>query len=171
THGACASRPGMTHVAMLGRRLDIPVINLGFAGNGTMDSEMGALLTELDASVYVIDCLPNMDAESVAQRTEPLVKQLREARPNTPIVLVEDRSFTNSWIFASRRDHHRESRAALTRAYDNLVSSGIVELLYLSGDALLGSDTEAATDGSHPSDLGFVRQADVFEPILKKALR
>jgi len=27
-----------------------------------------------------------------------------------------------------------------------------------------------STDGSHPSDLGFLRQADAFEPILKQAL-
>jgi hypothetical protein len=43
-------------------------------------------------------------------------------------------------------------------------------LYYLEGDALLGDDTEGATDGSHPNDLGFMRQADAFEPILKKAL-
>ncbi|MBT5926706.1 MAG: hypothetical protein HOH33_08820, partial [Verrucomicrobia bacterium] len=36
THGACASRPGMTHPAILGRRFDRPVINLGFSGNGRM---------------------------------------------------------------------------------------------------------------------------------------
>ena len=36
THGACASRPGMPHPAILGRRLDRPVINLGFSGNGRM---------------------------------------------------------------------------------------------------------------------------------------
>ena len=28
THGACASRPGMVHTAILGRRFDTPVINL-----------------------------------------------------------------------------------------------------------------------------------------------
>ena len=31
THGACASRPGMVHTAILGRRFDRPVINLGFS--------------------------------------------------------------------------------------------------------------------------------------------
>jgi hypothetical protein len=35
---------------------------------------------------------------------------------------------------------------------------------------LLGADGEGATDGSHPNDLGFVRQADVMEPILRAAL-
>jgi hypothetical protein len=35
---------------------------------------------------------------------------------------------------------------------------------------LLGSDFEGTTDGSHPNDLGFLRQADVMEPILRAAL-
>ena len=170
THGACASRPGMSHVAILGRRLNRPVINLGFAGAGTMDMEVGALLTEIDAAVYIIDCLPNMNSGLVAERTEPLVNQLRQARPDTPIILIEDRTFTNAWLFKAKRDHHRESRASLVRAYDNLITSGIQNLYYLKGEDLLGSDTEGATDGSHPSDLGFVRQADAFEPVLREAL-
>lgn len=42
TQGGCASRPGMVHTALLGRRLDRPVINLGFSGNGKMDPELAS---------------------------------------------------------------------------------------------------------------------------------
>jgi len=65
---------GMAYPAILGRRLDRPVVNLGFSGNGTMDPSVGALMAELDASIYVIDCLPNMGATDVAARTGPLVR-------------------------------------------------------------------------------------------------
>lgn len=58
--GACASRPGMAIPAILGRRLNVPTINLGFSGSGKMEPEVGSLLTELDASVFVLDCLPNL---------------------------------------------------------------------------------------------------------------
>ncbi len=44
THGACASRPGMVHTAILGRKLDLPVVNLGFSGNGRMDQAVGSTL-------------------------------------------------------------------------------------------------------------------------------
>src|SRR5207248_2870477 len=81
---------------ILGRRLNCPVINLGFSGNGRMDPEMASLLAELDAAVYILDCLPNLSAKEVAERTEPFVRILRKARPQTPIVLVEDRSFANA---------------------------------------------------------------------------
>lgn len=170
THGASASRPGMPHPAILGRRLDRPVINLGFSGNGKMEPEVGALLTEIDAAVYVIDCLPNMVEAEVAERAEALVRQIREVRPETPILLVEDRTYGNTWIIASKRERHAGSRAAFIRAYDALVSSGVKGLQYVEGEALLGDDTEGTTDGSHPNDLGFMRQADVLEPYLRKAL-
>jgi len=170
THGACASRPGMCHPAILGRRLDRPVINLGFSGNGKMEPEMGALLAELDPAVYVIDCLPNMVAEEIRERAEPLVLKLRESRPDTPIVLVEDRTYAYAWVKKSARDRHEQSRSALIRAFDNLIGAGLKNLLYLEGGDLLGDDGEGTTDGSHPNDLGFMRQADAFEPVLRKAL-
>lgn len=170
THGASASRPGMCHPAILGRRLDRPVVNLGFSGNGKMEPEMAALLSEIDAAVYVIDCLPNMIGTEVAERAEPLVRKIREVHPDTPIILVEDRTYTNSWIFKSKRERHVESRAALIRAFDQLVSSGVKGIHYIEGNTLLGEDTEGATDGSHPNDLGFMRQADAIEPVLRKAL-
>lgn len=170
THGASASRPGMVHTAILGRRFDAPVVNLGFAGNGRMDAAVGDLLVKIDAAVYVIDCLPNMDAKAVREKCVPLVKQLRAARPDTPILLVEDRRNTNSWILPERDRHHTENHAALREAFATLQAAGVKGLHYLGGDDLLGHDAEGATDGSHPSDLGFVRQADQFEPVLRRIL-
>ncbi len=170
THGACASRPGMVHTAILGRRFDAPVANLGFSGNGRMDASVGAFLAQVDAAAFVIDCLPNMGPEQVAERCVPLVKQLRAAQPDTPIVLVEDRRNTNEWLQPTRRAHHDRNHAALRVAFAELREQGVKKLFYIPGDALYGTDGDGATDGSHASDLGFFRQADVFEPILREAL-
>lgn len=170
-HGACASRPGMSISGILGRRLRRPVINLGFSGNGRMEAEVGQLLAELDPAAYAIDCLPNMNEDTVSERAVPLVKQLRAAHADTPILLVEDRSFTSTRFFPSRQQHHANSRAALKRAYRQLQAEGIAHLFYLDGDQLLGLDGEAATDGSHPNDLGMVRYADAYEPVLRAMLK
>ncbi|MEZ5943718.1 MAG: SGNH/GDSL hydrolase family protein [Planctomycetaceae bacterium] len=170
THGACASRPGMPHPAILGRRLNRPVINLGFSGNGRMEPEVASLLAELDPAVYVIDCLPNMQGPEVTERAEPLVRTLREARPGTPIVLVEDRTYPNAPFIKSRQERHAGSREAFKAAYQNLQSAGFDKLYYVEGETLLGADRDDTTDGSHPSDLGFFRQADALEPFLRKAL-
>lgn len=170
THGACASRPGMVHTAILGRRLDMPVVNLGFSGNGRMDSAVGEYLVQIDAAAYVIDCLPNMKAEDVTAKCIPLVKQIRAARPDTPIVLVEDRRFTNDWITPAKYQFHSENHKALSEAYRSLIAEGVRNIAYIQGDKLYGDDSEGATDASHASDLGFMRQAEIFESSLRPLL-
>lgn len=166
-HGACASRPGMAFPAILGRRLDRPVINLGFSGNGRMEPEVAELLAEIPAAAFVVDCLPNMNAPEIAKRAEPLVRRIRTAQPDTPIVLVEDRTYANAIFKPASQQRHATSRAALRNAYDRLVADGVTGLRYVEGEQLLGPDGEATVDSSHPSDLGMWRQADVLEPILR----
>lgn len=175
THGACASRPGMVHTAILGRRYQRPVINLGFSGNGRMEPEVGELLTELDAAVYIIDCCPNLNGPETAARTRPLVEQLRKARPETPIVLVEDRRYTDAWLVPSKAARNDGNHQALRAAYEDLLQAGVKHLYYLEGDSLLGEDGEGAVDSSHPNDLGFLRQAEAFarvlDPLLAEAVQ
>lgn len=170
THGACASRPGMTHVAILGRRLDHPVVNLGFSGNGRLEPEVGRFLNRIDASVFVLDCLPNLDGAATEARTIPMVRQIRSAHPEVPIVLVEDRTYADAAFAPKRATRNRENRDAFRRAYEELVETGVKNLFYVEGDTLLGDDGEATVDGSHPTDLGFMRQADALEPAIRSAL-
>lgn len=170
THGACASRPGMVHTAILGRMLDLPVVNLGFSGSGRMDPGVVDLMAKIDASVYIIDCLPNMGPDLVKERTLPLVMALRKVRPTTPILLVEDRVFTNAWGNPAKSAFHKANHAALLAAFNDLKAQGVKGLFYLEGNNLLGNDSEGATDASHPNDLGFMRQAEAFEPVIRKAL-
>jgi hypothetical protein len=175
TQGGCASRPGMVHTAILGRWLDAPVINLGFSGNGRMEAEVARLMAEIDASVYVIDCLPNIFAGLVKKRTEPLVRILRDARPETPIVLVEDREYTDTFLIKYKAVRNQTSRIELKAAFVRLQKSGVKNLHYIEGKHLLGDDGEGTVDSSHPTDLGFMRQSeafrDVLQPILTKSSR
>jgi hypothetical protein len=156
----------MVHTAILQRRLKIPVVNLGFSGNGRMEPEMATLFAELDPAVYVLDCLPNMSAAEVTERVEPFVEVLRNAHPETPILMVEDRSYTDSFLIAAKRQRNTDARAALRADFKRLTSTGTKHLAYLAGADLLGDDGEGTVDSSHPTDLGFVRQADAFEKAL-----
>ena len=131
---------------------------------------VGDYLVKIDAAVYVIDCLPNMKPADVEAKCAPLVRQLRAARPQTPIVLVEDRRNTNSWIMPERETFHTANHAALRAAFAGLQKEGIKKLYYIGGDHLYGDDAEGSTDSSHASDLGFMRQSDIFEPVIREAL-
>lgn len=154
TQGGCASRPGMAFTAIAGRKLNLPVINLGFSGSGTMEPAMAELLAELDPSAYVLDCLWNMSTEQVATRVEPFVRALRAARPDTPIWLAEDCNVGNL---------SPTSRGKIVREiHMKLVAEGMKGVYFISNQGMLGEDTEGTVDGCHPNDLGMMRQADVF---------
>ncbi len=49
---------GWTNI--LNRLTDRNIINLGFSGNGRLEKPVVDLITEIDASVFVLDCLPNL---------------------------------------------------------------------------------------------------------------
>jgi hypothetical protein len=171
THGISASRAGMTHVAMLGRTFNREVINLGFSGNGRMEPEVIQFVAELDPAVFVLDCLPNMGAKDVRERTVPGVQMLRKAHPDTPILLVEDRNIETGFLVQARREANDANHAALREAYAALQEEKVKQLYYLKGDDLLGHDGEGTIDGSHPTDLGFTRQAAEFERVLRPVLK
>jgi len=170
-HGACASRPGMAWPSILGRRLDVPIVNMGFSGNAQMEIEVAAFLAEIEAAIYVLDPLPNMTAPLIAERAEPFIRTLREAQPDTPILLIEDRTYGNAWLNKANQARNRTSRAAFQAAWERLAQGGMENLFYVHGEILLGTDGESTVDGSHPNDLGFMRQADFLEPHVRDALR
>ena len=163
TQGGCASRPGLAAAAIVGRNLDVPVINLGFSGSGKMEIELANLLAELDPQVYVIDCMWNMSPEEVSQRVQPFVKKLRQARPHTPILLVEGSSFMDITPFGNGKNLREE--------FEKLKKGGIEDIFFLSNKGMIGTDFEGTVDGCHHNDLGMMRQATVFTNALKPILK
>src|SRR5204862_2351822 len=55
TQGGCASRSGMSYQAILGRQLNIDVVNLGFSGKGKGEPVVAAMVAEIDATAFVLD--------------------------------------------------------------------------------------------------------------------
>ena len=127
-------------------------------------------MAELDPCMFVLDPVPNMNAELIDERMFEFISILRTARPQTPIMLIEDRINTDSWINHERLRHHAANRDALTSVYRQCLAVGMTNLHYVPGAALLGDDNEASVDGSHPTDLGFMRQADYLDPFFRKVL-
>ena len=146
------------------------MINLGFSGNAKTEPELAELLAELDPAVYVLDSLPNLSAQGAAERLEPFYRTIRKARPLTPIVLVEHVYLTDAPYFAARRQRYEEANAVAQALYNKAVAEGDRRLYYLPGHALLGVDGEGTVDGIHPTDLGFLRMADVMEGPLRRIL-
>lgn len=169
--GSAATRPGMTYVAQLGRRLAVPTINLGFSGLCKMEPALADLIAELDPSVFVIDCLPNMQVPEISARTVPFIKKLRQARPDTPILLVENPMYSQGLWNASVSRSVAAKNKAFAVEIAKLEKDGVKNLHYVKGEKLYGIEGDSTVDGVHPTDLGFRIFADALEPVLRNLLR
>lgn len=166
TQGASASRPGLTWTAQAARRADVPFVNLGFAGNGKMEATMVDVVAEIDASLYVLDCLWNMDEDMVRTRFEPFLRALRRRRPDVPILCAEDCS---TFRDATAKGAIVKRLVARLRAED---PARWKSLHFLPNVREMLRDGEETVDGCHPNDCGMkqlgIAFGDMFREILLK---
>lgn len=170
--GACASRPGMAWGNIVGRMLEHPVVNLGFSGNGKLESELFDLLSEIDAKLYLIDCMPNLPGKEASaviyDRTLAGVKKLR-TRSQAPILLVEHSGYTNEFSSKSTAESYQVANVELRKAYEALTKEGIADLHYLT-KAEIGLSMDAMVEGVHPTDLGMQQYADSYVKKIREIL-
>ncbi|MBQ6620660.1 MAG: SGNH/GDSL hydrolase family protein [Thermoguttaceae bacterium] len=171
-HGGCASRPGNAYTAMLSRRLDIPVLNLGFSGSAQMEPELAELFAELDPVLFVLDASPNMGPDLINARAAHFVQILRDKHPDTPILLVADRIYSNSWIIPWKAESNRANEAAVRGVYDQFIAAGDKNIYFLTAENLIGDDIDkdSTMDSSHLNDLGMYRMTDSLERVIRPIL-
>jgi hypothetical protein len=177
TQGGSASRPGLAYPSIISRNLNIETINLGFSGNGKFEKSVGLALCEIDASAYIIDCVPNSSPDVIKSNVFSLIKQIRKCKPNTPILLVESiiREYsyfqkTDKTIFGGLK-YIEAQNTELRKSYENAIDENINNLFYLSSDGLIGYDHEGTIDGTHLNDLGMQRIAEKIEIEITKMLK
>ena len=174
--GACASRPGMAWTSILGRKLDRPLINLAFSGNGRLEEELTDLLAEIDPKIFVLDCLPNLvnaktyDEKELTMRILSAVRKLKEKRPTVPILLTEHVGYTDGFITPARQEGYERVNRIQKAAFAQLKAEGFMELYYLSRKEI-GLQLDDMVDGTHPNDLGMMHYAEGYEEALREILR
>lgn len=168
--GGCASRPSMAWGSILQRSLGVPVVNLGFSGNGRLESEVIDFINEVDARLYILDCIPNLTShKDVEERVINAVKQIR-SQHDEPILLIEHPGYSNDVTNKQRQEMTTTSNAASRKAYEKLVKEGVKDLYYISM-AELGCGPETMVDYIHLTDLGMQQQATVVERKVRKILK
>lgn len=169
--GGCASRPGMAHTNILERRLNRECINLGFSGNGLLDMEIARMMTEVDASVFILDFVPNASVEQMKESLVPFYRILRNKHPKTPILFVEDPHYPHALFDQKIAREVADKNAMLNAIFNQLKAQGEKNIYLLHSVNMIGNDGEATVDGIHFTDLGMMRYADFLEKELKKLIR
>ena len=170
THGGCCTRPGLGFVNIVGRELQVPVYGLGFSGSGVMEYELSDVISRIDASCYVLDCLWNMSLKeeqspgrSLEGNYEKFIRNLRAKRPGVPIVMAEHCN-----VFGNKKD---DRDIFIRKLYEKLIAEGWKNLVYLPNDAMYTGDYEGTVDGCHPNDLGMMSMAKAFSKAVATALK
>ena len=169
--GGCASRPGMAHTNIISRRLNRECINLGFSGNALLDLEVAKVIAEVDASVFVLDFVPNASVEQMKERMETFYRIIRSKHPDTPVIFIEDPNFTHTLYDERIAKEVQRKNDTLKEIFNRLKKENEKNIIFISSKNMLGEDGEATVDGIHFTDLGMMRYADLVCPIIKKAIK
>jgi|YelNatPaOPRAMG01_1025707.scaffolds.fasta_scaffold67527_2 lysophospholipase L1-like esterase len=170
TQGGCASRPGMAYQAILGRKLNVDFVNLGFSGAGKGEPIMAQTVAEIDAACFVLDFAQNNPTvESLAEVYGPFIETLRSKHPGTPVL-------ANTPIYSSGEllnPNHKLAgmRYLIREVVSKRIAAGDKNIQIIEGTDMLGPNGgDGLVDGTHPNDLGFQWMADAFSARLSKML-
>lgn len=116
-------------------------------------------LVTIDAAMYVIDCLPNMNAGSIDNNTAALVHYIRAAKPTTPIFFVAGTTansalyrvlttlgtnYGNHWAYPQGND---AKRAALKSQVEALMKEVDHVCLFLNEGVMQNRTPHPLTNG------------------------
>lgn len=171
TQGGCATRPGMAGTNILERILDRVVINMGFSGNGKLDPEVAEVMAEIDASIYLLDMLPNVTTPMLKDNIEKFYQILRKAHPTTPILLCENPEFPNMHFNVDVDTTITIKNKVLKDYAEKFRKAGDKNVYFIPSKGQIGNDAESTVDCYHLTDLGFLRSAEYFAPIIRKYIK
>ncbi|MEH6305954.1 SGNH/GDSL hydrolase family protein [Olivibacter sp. CPCC 100613] len=169
--GASASRPAMAYPAIIQRKLGIDVINLGFSGSAKMEMALAKYLATVSADCYILDCIPNQTVAQINERALPFIKYLKSQHPKTPIILIESVIRETGYFDQQTGRHVKKQNESIHRVYQLLKEEKYNNIFYIPAAHLTGNDHEAMIDGTHLTDLGFTRMAEVVNRVLEQAIK
>lgn len=166
THGCAASRPGNTYEGFISRKLDCDYINLGFSGNAKGEPEIGEYIAGLDMSAFVYDYDHNAPTPEHLEKTHyPLYRQVRDANPELPIILVTRPGGCFNEDTVARK-------IVVMKTFIKAREEGDKNIYFVDGFSFFNINNrfDCTVDGCHPNDTGFSLMADRIGEVLKMVL-
>ena len=166
THGASASRSGLTYSALLSRNLGIDFVNFGFSGECKMQPEFLDFLKTCECDAFLFDAFSNPNAKEIGERLTTFVEELVKAHPGKPLIFLQSPILET---LDTKRYERRISRIELSRKMMKELAKKHKDVYYLEVENVTGEN--GLIDGSHPTDLGFHRFVEAYQPKIAKILK
>ena len=168
-HGAYSTRSGLGIAQIVGRGLDMPVLNLGFSGACKMEPEMADMLTKLEGvDLLVVDPMHNVTPDIIRKNLEPFLDVVCQGLKGSTVVVVSAPEHLHSWLkpeIATEQHEMQQLLQTITArkmtVHDNLH--------FIDGRDFYGSD-EVSADGLHPNDNAAWHMAQILDRKLRTFL-
>ncbi len=164
SQGGCATRPGMDYGAILGRMLNLNVINLGFSGSCKMEHRMLEILNMIEDKKYLIfevEC--NTAGAALFNEKFPYFMENLKNKDDIKIYLVSHFDEAMGLVktgYANYRKEFYDAQKAMCEKYN---------ITFVDGTELIKEiNKDGSVDGAHLSDLGFYFVAKGFAKIIRK---
>ena len=171
SNGIAASNPANVYTSMLGRWLDMNVINWGFNGSCKGEADLARVIGDMkDLGMFVM-CFDNnaKTSDFLRERHKPFFDIIRKAQPELPIIIV-----SRPEVFTNMAEYEDGRRKAIVRdTYEQALVAGDKNVYYVDGLDLTDVPNRAAltVDGSHPNDYEFYRIAQGLLPMICHVLK
>ena len=174
-HGAVCSRPGNSWTNIVGRNFpDRNIVNLGFSGVGKVEPEVVDVINEIDADIYIIDCLPNYSNTSMPPlidgRYKSAIDKLTKNHPDAAILLTEHFGYADMEMWKARKDLVEADNIELKKVYNYFIEKGCENIYYLSREEMNIDMSSDIGDYVHPNDKGMYRFAEVYTAKINEIL-
>ena len=176
TQGACASRAGNLYSNMVGRKLAIDTMNLGFSSGAMGEGIMADYMAGLDMSAFVCDYDHNAPSPDHLKAThQKLYETIRAKHPDIPYIMMSRPDFyrIHVWEGFGGPTQSFDRRRTIMDTFNYALSVGDKNVYFIDGESIFRGEWEDActADGTHANDLGFALMAKSVSDVLSRALK
>ncbi|MBI89740.1 MAG: hydrolase [Candidatus Marinimicrobia bacterium] len=170
TQGGCVSRPGLAYTNIISRELNLDCINLGFSGNGHLETVIAEIISEIDVRLYVVECMANINKDVIKSNTLSVINIIRKnpMNENSDIVFFEQCIVDQNSPDVSTIREIEEKNRELNRQIFSASEYGKNKLHVISQKGCIDEDSDSTVDGIHYNDIGSRRHADYFMKKMKE---
>lgn len=168
TQGGCATHAGNCYQNIITRHTGLDYINLGFSGNGRGEDAIVEYMAGLDMLAFVSDYDHNApNVEHLRATHCRMYERIRASHPSIPYIMISRPDFDAHYNDSVAR------RDVVIDTYRHARDRGDKNVYYIDGQGIFrGPDEELCTvEGTHPTDVGFMKMAETIERLLVRSLR
>lgn len=170
THGAAASRPGMSYVARVGRIINAETPNFGHNGQCRFQQHFVDIVCNTEADAFVFDAFSNPTGKAIEENLYDFVRKIRTKHKDTPLIFLQTIKRDNGIFDAKGRANNDYRLRAATQGMAR-VCKDFRNVYFIDPAFDVGDDHTGTIDGLHLNDIGVERMLKVVGPRLKSILK